>query len=453
MASGSGKQPALKNKNGRRQYLVTYSQLDVNKFPTRDSFANMIEREFNRGNSKVKVSHWACCREPHKEGGDHYHCAVKLTGQKKWFMVRENIKQIYDIDVDFSDKHDYYLSAYNYIVKEDPDYILSEGHPNLENAKSPPTKKCIAASKRKSSAECSQGPSSSSGNNVRKRLRLTKPEVGMFIRRHNIHTYDELLATADDRLEEGLPDLSDFVYNNREESLKGLIRKAWDMAAARKNVDNAKNRDRFDILLRYRHEEECVCDGLWLTCAREVLQLNNIDEGIFTTALLNNLKFGRAKFRNVLLIGESNCAKTFLLKPIATMYGNDVFENPASHKYGWGGAADKTVMLLQDFRWSNDLIAWKDLLLLLEGETVKLPAPRNFFKDDICIRSEDNVAIFATSLEEFKYRAVYNVHDSREDEMMRSRWKVFRFFYKFVEEKQIKVKPCGNCFANFLMPH
>ena len=425
------------------------------KFPTRESFANMIEREFNRGDSKVKVSHWACCREPHKEEGEHYHCAIKLNGQKKWYMVRENIKEIYDIDVDFSDKHDYYLSAYNYVTKEDPNYVLSEGHPNLENAKSPPTKKCIAACKRKSSASSSkEGPSSSSSasGNARKRLRLTKPEVGMFIRRHNIHTYDELLATADDRLEDGLSDLSDFVYNNREETLKGLIRKAWDMAAARKNVESSKNRDRFDLLLKYRHEEDCVCNGLWLTCAREVLQLNNIDEKVFTTALLNNIKLGRAKFRNILLIGEADCAKTFLLKPLATIYGNDLFENPASHKYGWGNAANKTVMLLQDFRWSSDLIAWKDLLLLLEGETVKLPAPRNFFKDDICIRSEDNVAIFATSVDVIKYKGSYNVRDTREDDMMASRWKVFRLYYKFAEEKQIKVKPCGNCFANFVMP-
>ena len=448
----TGKQPAIK-KNGRRQYLITYSQLDENKFPTRESFGTMIEREFNRGDSKVKVSHWACCREPHEQEGHHYHCAVKLNGQKKWYMVRENIKQIYDIDIDFSDKHDYYLSAYNYVVKDDPDYVLSEGHPNLDNAKSPQTKKCIAASKRKSSVDCSDSSAASpSVSHVRKRLRLTKPEVGAFIRKHDIHTYEELLMTADDRLEEGLSDLSDFVYNMREEALKALIRKAWDMAAARKNVESAKKRDRLDILLKYRYEEECVCNGLWLTCAREVLQLNNLDETVFTTALLNNIKFGRAKFRNVLLIGESNCAKTFLLKPLTTIYGNDVFENPASHKYGWGNSANKTVMLLQDFRWSNDVIAWKDFLLLLEGETVKLPAPRNFFKDDICISSNDNVAIFATSLDEFKYRAVYNVHDSREDEMMRSRWKVFRFFHIFPEEKQKKVQPCGNCFAKFLMP-
>jgi len=51
----------LKKKlNGRRQYLVTYSQEDMDKFPTRQMFGEMLKKEFNSGLSAVKVSHWAC---------------------------------------------------------------------------------------------------------------------------------------------------------------------------------------------------------------------------------------------------------------------------------------------------------------------------------------------------------------------------------------------------------
>ena len=53
---------------GRRQYLVTYSQADMGKFPSRESFCEMIETEFNREKGHVKVSHWACCKEEHKQG-------------------------------------------------------------------------------------------------------------------------------------------------------------------------------------------------------------------------------------------------------------------------------------------------------------------------------------------------------------------------------------------------
>ena len=41
----------------------------------------------------------------------------------------------------------------------------------------------------------------------------------------------------------------------------------------------------------------------------------------------------------------------------------------ANDKYGWVGADSVEVIVLQDFQWSRDMIAWNDLLLLLEGET------------------------------------------------------------------------------------
>ena len=66
-------------KNGRRQYLVTYSKADLVKFLTRESFANAVVKEFNFGTSVVKVQHWACCREKHEDGSDHYHLCLKLA--------------------------------------------------------------------------------------------------------------------------------------------------------------------------------------------------------------------------------------------------------------------------------------------------------------------------------------------------------------------------------------
>ena len=42
----------------------------------------------------------------------------------------------------------------------------------------------------------------------------------------------------------------------------------------------------------------------------------------------------------------------------------------------WSGKAH--VFLLKDFRWSKYFTPWHDMLLLLEGETVKLPALKTF---------------------------------------------------------------------------
>ena len=73
------------------QYLVTYSQADVFKFSTRESFGKMLEAEFNADTSVVKVDYWACSREKHQNDGFHYHCALTLTGCKKGPSVKNRI--------------------------------------------------------------------------------------------------------------------------------------------------------------------------------------------------------------------------------------------------------------------------------------------------------------------------------------------------------------------------
>ena len=60
-----------------------------------------------------------------------------------------------------------------------------------------------------------------------------------------------------------------------------------------------------------------------------------------------------------------------------------MFCNPAKGKYAWVGLNECGVAYLNDFRWPAELILWNDfLLLLLEGQTVHLPRPKNQFHTD-----------------------------------------------------------------------
>ena len=103
----------------RRSYLVTYSQADLVRFPTRKHFGKIIKASFNAGSAKVKVSQWACCLEDHENNGKHYHVAIKLSGVKRWKKVKDELVKNHGIVVNFSDKHDNYYSAYKYICKSD----------------------------------------------------------------------------------------------------------------------------------------------------------------------------------------------------------------------------------------------------------------------------------------------------------------------------------------------
>ena len=221
------------------------------------------------------------------------------------------------------------------------------------------------------------------------------------------------------------------------------------MKAARENIAKSKL-SRMDMVHTYVEKPNCAgpCNGQWLQMAKEVLELNKISLPEFAGAILTLLKKGRGKHRNVLLIGPYDCAKTFLLKPLQVIFKGEIFENPAKDKYSWIKADKARVIFLNDFRFKKEQIAWNDLLLLLEGEPVKLPAPKNIYCEDICINTD--VPIFATSKSEIRYKGIFGMGDEMEDNMMKARWKIFKFTHSIPEEEQIKLPPCAKCFTELI---
>ena len=144
-----------------------------------------------------------------------------------------------------------------------------------------------------------------------------------------------------------------------------------------------------------------------------------------------------------MIVGRTNCGKTFLLRPLELIF--KIFSNTAADRYAWVLAEHAEIVFLNDFRWSKELIEWKSFLLLLEGDRVNLPAPKNHFSTDICI-SED-MPIFATSKSIIKYKGSYNSQDQAEDDMMASRWKVFTFFPQHPRKREKRCEPMRKVFC------
>ena len=240
-----------------------------------------------------------------------------------------------------------------------------------------------------------------------------------------------------------------FIYSRSEKHLLELIRKAWEMSQAQTKLTE-------DAVTRMTRMEgaadgDCVSDDCqWLQRAEEVLALNKIDKADFSGAIANAMKCGRRKFTNIFITGRSNCAKTFLLKPLKAIFGNHLFENPTNDKYGWHGVANAQVILLQDFRYSPNVISWADFLLLLEGETVKLPAPKNHFAEDILLDASNDIPIFATGPNKIEFTR-QSADFERETDMMDSRWHVIKLTHVFKKEDQIEIPPCKRCFAKLVL--
>ena len=218
-----------------------------------------------------------------------------------------------------------------------------------------------------------------------------------------------------------------------------LIATTWKMQEANGKIDRG-NTPRMDII-RTAATNECVaeCNGQWLQCALEVLHNNNVHPIVFAVAMRDLLVKGRGKFRNIIIVGPANCAKTFLLSPLQEIF--NTFSNPANDKYAWLGAENAELIFLNDSRWSSEMIAWKELLLLLEGQTVHLPSPKNQYANDICI--DKNTPIVATGK--------YNSTDEWENEMMSVRWKVFNFHHQIPQAAEKEVPACPSCFSKLTL--
>ena len=148
-----------------------------------------------------------------------------------------------------------------------------------------------------------------------------------------------------------------------------------------------------------------------------------------------------------MIVGTADCAKTFLCEPLQKMFVT--FSNPSNNKYAWIGSDNAEIIYLNDFWWSSEVFGWKELLLLLEGQIVHLPLPKNQFAADIC--NDTDVPVISTSSHLIKYVGRGGLANPVENEMMAVQWRVFDFHHTIPEAEQISVPPCKKCFSKLIL--
>lgn len=408
--------PQLPSRSTREVFLITYSQ-SANHY-TKESFSNIILQAFlNSGN--VVVEKWVCAKELHKNVGFHFHMTVKLNKQKRWAAVKRLVEGAYpDIHLHFSDRskdhadRNLYDGAYHYTIKGG-DFIVSENHPPV-------------AAKAGSIAQ-----------------KMKNIDFMNLVIEKNLKTMLEVKALAKNNSAASNHSLRIYFSIKGEKKISEMLRLAWDIEDAPEALLRLqKNRVQ---LLKEATASACSCPkkSLWQLMASQILHVNNIGLDTYTQAILAALTLGRGKFRNIMHIGGTNRAKTFLMKPLRLVY--NAFENPSHGNFNWAGVDEKEIILLNDFRWAQDVIPWEQFLLLLEGDPVQFPVK---FQNDI--RLLKDTPIFATSRSPITFGKCGEEAET-ENKMMKSRWKTFQFTHHFVESKQIECLPCMHCYANFIL--
>ena len=120
---------SLANSTQRMVYLITYGRVDTTKFSSKESFSSAILEAWQHFG--IRILHWVVCIKAHINNngcgsGDninmnlyHFHMAVKLAKRGRWLQVRNFLDEKYGIQVNFSDNHSSYYTAYRYVTKED----------------------------------------------------------------------------------------------------------------------------------------------------------------------------------------------------------------------------------------------------------------------------------------------------------------------------------------------
>merc|ERR1719309_1047869 len=102
------------------------------------------------------------------------------------------------------------------------------------------------------------------------------------------------MAVAHTRAQEGLTDISEFIYDHTPKAITDLIEKAWNMHRAAETLSH-ENKTRMEIL-REKLNGDCsdkCTNKVWFNCAMEVLQKNGIHPYVYAYAVRELLSLGR----------------------------------------------------------------------------------------------------------------------------------------------------------------
>ena len=148
-----------------------------------------------------------------------------------------------------------------------------------------------------------------------------------------------------------------------------------------------------------------------------------------------------------MIFGPANCGKTFILRPLCDMF--NAFVNPASGTFAWVAVEEAEIIFLNDFRWSERILPWQDLLRLLEGDKIHIATPKTHFAQDIIL--EKDTPIFCTGPSRIRKFSRDDDVNKIESEMMEIRWKIFIFFHQLRSADAKDVPSCPRCFANLVL--
>ena len=258
--------------------------------------------------------------------------------------------------------------------------------------------------------------------------------------RETVKDEEDLWNLARAKQEAGDRRLMQFLLSRRD--LPQLLERVAKAEGAPENARRAQL-SRVEILEDTVARGTCACPvpGRWKAAANEVVANNGYTEQELETAILEALDLGRGKQRNIFVVGPTNRAKSFCLKPLALVYRAYVSPDTGTHQLADLRGAE--VLWLNDFEYDAQFIPWRKLKDFLEGEPLKVAVPKT---QGTNYMFESNAPVFGTAPGPIEHPT-----QQRETVQMDSRMRYFLFEHFFDPATSPDIKPCAVCFAEWLL--
>ena len=92
---------SLKPHQEHRSFLITYSKANMDRFPTRITFANTVLEAIVNATPNIIITYWSCSKKKHIDGSPHHHFSVKSSGPNRWEPIKLYLEDTYGILVHF----------------------------------------------------------------------------------------------------------------------------------------------------------------------------------------------------------------------------------------------------------------------------------------------------------------------------------------------------------------
>ena len=256
----------------------------------------------------------------------------------------------------------------------------------------------------------------------------------------NIRDEDDLWAMARERQDAGDRKLMRFLLGRRD--LPQLLERIAKAESAPNKVKRTRQ-TRQEVLQEAGAAGHCTCPapGRWKQAAAEVVTLNGYTQQELEVAVLEALELGRAKKRTIMIVGGTNRAKSFCLKPLALLF--NAYTTPDSGSHQLADLKGAEILWLNEFEYDPSFMPWRKLKDFLEGEHVKVAVPKTVGQNYMF---QGDAPVFCTGPGPIEHPT-----QTRETEQMNSRVRYFLFEHFFDPNTCPEIKPCACCCAQWLL--